>query len=494
MVGGACALVLLLFALSLLVPSAVAHAQATRPGLTGRESIDYVTGPVLGSGRIVGLGGAYTALALGSDGAAWTPAAYATRSLWALDWFQWDMTLDYSPAAFRDMVLDNSGRTGSRYNDFLFLTAGASVQAGAFGMGALVRMQDYRVGETGNLRLIIANYGAAYSLLDGQLQIGVAARTAALTITDGAGTSPVDFMGTGPEVGAALGLADKPYRVGVSARLAVRSDKANNVGVAAGLTLPRSLVLPAELQVGFAYQLGDRPLNRRFVNPHDVEKELRAKMLAARAQRLRDELARERQDERLRWSTATAPPGARMAAPTDESGEPGLSAEPRDRNFWLEELQARAQEERLLASALRAATRQREAEVKALPRRYLLLSAEAIFTGQTDNGIGLGAFVDQGSLLSQPVRTSGKNISLGLRLGAEGEPIQGRVKLRLGSYLEPSRFAGVPDRVHGTISTEVRLFAWNLLGLVDEFDLRIGASLDIAERYNNLGFGIGIWH
>src|SRR4051794_28796517 len=72
--------------LSLLVLANYASAQS-KPALTGRESIDLVPGPVLGSGRVVGLGGAYAALAVGADGAAWTPAAYATRVLWDLNWF-----------------------------------------------------------------------------------------------------------------------------------------------------------------------------------------------------------------------------------------------------------------------------------------------------------------------------------------------------------------------------------------------------------------------
>jgi len=89
-----------------------ASAQTKATPLTGSESIDLVSGPVVGSARVVGLGGAYTALAAGADGAAWTPAAYATRSLWYLSWFEFDLALDYSPALFHNLVFEGVAHSG----------------------------------------------------------------------------------------------------------------------------------------------------------------------------------------------------------------------------------------------------------------------------------------------------------------------------------------------------------------------------------------------
>ena len=66
-------------------------------------------------------------------------------------------------------------------------------------------------------------------------------------------------------------------------------------------------------------------------------------------------------------------------------------------------------------------------------------------------------------------------------------------KLRAGTYFEPSRFeAGY--RVHATLGTDVRLFSWDLFGLLDEFTFSAGAAADVAERYLNAGVGIGLWH
>jgi hypothetical protein len=117
-----------------------------------------------------------------------------------------------------------------------------------------------------------------------------------------------------------------------------------------------------------------------------------------------------------------------------------------------------------------------------------LISTELFAIGPTDDGVGLESF------LSQRRQTSGEYVSFGARVGVEGEPIAGYVKMRAGSYLEPSRFAGVGYRVHGTLGTDLRLFSWDLFGLVDEFTVRLGASADVAERYLNVGFGFGMWH
>ena len=47
----------------------------------------------------------------------------------------------------------------------------------------------------------------------------------------------------------------------------------------------------------------------------------------------------------------------------------------------------------------------------------------------------------------------------------------------------------------GSESTDLlALFSWDLFDLVDEFTLRLGTSADVAERYVNLGVGLGIWH
>jgi hypothetical protein len=52
----------------------------------------------------------------------------------------------------------------------------------------------------------------------------------------------------------------------------------------------------------------------------------------------------------------------------------------------------------------------------------------------------------------------------------------------------------VSYRVHATLGMDVRLFSWDLFGLLDEFTLSVGAAADVAERYLNAGLGVGLWH
>src|SRR5262249_5905979 len=153
-----------------------------------------------------------------------------------------------------------------------------------------------------------ANYGGGYMFAEGQLVIGGGARTAVLQITDRTSQNTlVDVGGTSPEIGGVLQLAGQPFRIGLAARMPVQSGRISEVR-AAGKTLPRQIRLPWELQAGVAFQLGDRPLNRKWINPHDVDERLRNEMLARRSARSREQLRRETLARQLALADASAPP------------------------------------------------------------------------------------------------------------------------------------------------------------------------------------------
>jgi hypothetical protein len=239
--------------------------------------------------------------------------------------------------------------------------------------------------------------------------------------------------------------------------------------------------LPWEAQAGFAWQLGSRPLNARWVNPRDDKARWRAQLRKARERRARQQFERELLDERLSLAQQRTPPQW-------ASGKLRAPAQPRDPQWQQDELVRRRQEDRELEQRLLHAQRARERAVRELSRRFLLLSADAIVVGPTENGVGLESF------LAQERQTSGADATLGLRAGAEGEPVADWVKMRAGTYLEPSRFAGVSYRVHATTGFDVRLFTWDLFGLLEDFTVLFGASADVAERYLNVGVGLGLWH
>ena len=158
-----------LLACGFVLSGSIAYAQPAGDLEDDAFNIDLVTGPIVGSGRIVGLGGAYTALANGIDGAPWSPVAYAARTQWETDYFEWDVTVDYAPGAFKNTDFDNNGKTGFTYTNFVFASFGLRFDFDGLGFGGLARVQDYNIGDETDLTLWTVSYGAAYSLLEGQL-------------------------------------------------------------------------------------------------------------------------------------------------------------------------------------------------------------------------------------------------------------------------------------------------------------------------------------
>jgi hypothetical protein len=81
------------------------------------------------------------------------------------------------------------------------------------------------------------------------------------------------------------------------------------------------------------------------------------------------------------------------------------------------------------------------------------------------------------------------------RLGLESEVVQRILKLRAGSYYEPALVAEARSRIHGTGGFDVRLFEWDVFGLVRPFDYwQLSVGADGARNYLNTSFSIGFWH
>jgi hypothetical protein len=117
--------------------------------------------------------------------------------------------------------------------------------------------------------------------------------------------------------------------------------------------------------------------------------------------------------------------------------------------------------------------------------RAVTLAADLLLTGSTSNGYGLEAFG------MQQLQRSGASIAVSLRAGAELEWLPGVLRVRGGSYWEPSRFDGVAGRVHVTIGAELAVLEFHLFG---RRRLQLTFTEDIASRYSNTGIAIGFWH
>jgi hypothetical protein len=122
-------------------------------------------------------------------------------------------------------------------------------------------------------------------------------------------------------------------------------------------------------------------------------------------------------------------------------------------------------------------------------RFYVLVSAELALLQGTRGHAGFEQYWSLGE-----GRSLG-GVIFSPRLGAESEVVPNILKLRLGSYYEPPLIEGVEGRIHGTGGLDVRLFDWNVFGLLGRENYwRFSVAADRARDYLNTVVSIGFWH
>lgn len=422
----------------------------------GGYVLEYAPGVVAGTSRIRGLGGAFTALASGVDAIPWNPAAYASRELWENDWFEWELGLGLSFAVIGNDYFNSGSPLRDVSPDVLFADLGFRMQFADLGVGGLLKMQSITISEgsesTGiDLLLSTFHAGGGYQLLDGQLVLGLGLRAALLSASDPTGVELVSFSGIGFEVGGMLRLGDEPWRVGGAFRSTVRSqvDQVSEQATASGLVFPAEVSLPWELQAGFAYQFGERPLNQKW------HKKLHSRKSTAAV---------------LRECTQM---------PTEDLCPPEMVADPEA--F----MRLTTTEQRAAVYAHLELLREAYDDIEG---QYVLISTEVLLQGPTSNATNLEGFVSGRRI------NAGEDLTVSVRLGVEAEVIERWLRVRGGSYLEPSRVEGRSLRPHATLGFDLKLFTWDLFGLVEPFSLRLSTAGDLARDYLNLGASIGFWH
>ena len=121
------------------------------------------------------------------------------------------------------------------------------------------------------------------------------------------------------------------------------------------------------------------------------------------------------------------------------------------------------------------------------PAGSWLVTAQLDFISATESTVPLSAFVDlrvQTGL--QEAELVGRDSYLSPHLGAEHDTIPGRLRSRVGTFLEPSPFRGRQPRVHVTGGLEVFLY--------DYWDKwSVSTSVDFAQHYYNVGLSVGFW-
>lgn len=432
---------------------------------------------------MTGVGGAYIASAEDTEGAAVNSAAPAVRDAYSTSWFDYDLGIGISfPGAFSNTDFDNHGDNANlpaghaSAGAFTNVTLGGTLQFGALGVAATGDLQQFDVsGGSGasSLTLQIGRWKAlgAYALLDGQLVVGGGARIITMQIQQAGTGTLLTMTGVGPEVGGLLMPTGHPWRIGAAARGPTTGatlgtgnvTEQNGVQSAGGLVLPDSITQPWEIEAGIAFQLGPRPINPGWENPHDQEAELRG------------EIERDRSKRAVRDATALA------VAPDPERA--GLAAQ----QAAAERAVRSIEDEHLSEESDRLRTI-RKARYANWPREKILLLASVLMTGPSSNAVSIEGFLDQ------RVESVGQGPTYTPRLGLEGEPLIDRMLLRTGTYLEPSRYAGSHPRQHITFGADIHLFPLTFWGLLPAADWKLGLFVDLAPRYQNAGFAIGNWH
>jgi hypothetical protein len=450
--------------LAALVLGVLAPALASAQLTTNNYNIDLFTSPVLGPGRIVGMGGAHVAIASGIDGAVYNPVGYAERLEKEIKFFAFDITGGiWLGGLFRNYDFDNNGGRKISSADTLQVTLGTRFQFAQFGVGAsallrLYRLKDQSGHAVSDVGILTVRAGAGYAFLDGGLVIGAAMVYTAFDISKvgssqtfdpsriASNQSLVSFTGYGAEIGALVRPKRERYRAGAVFRTPIQSKASHDDSTtgddglerAQGFVVPSGVHVPWEVDLGFAYQFGERRANVPWRNTRDLRRELRMQILNGTYQ------------PPPTYGEAPYPP---LPADLDKAVDAAIE------NYNESERRLRRHQ----------------------PRRYVLLAADFLVYGKTPNGQSISGF------LSQTPERSGDHVAYSVRVGAESEIWQDRMKVRLGTYLEPSRVSAKYYRPHGTLGVEARLFdfwGWSARGT---------ATVDGAPRYFNWGLALGLW-
>lgn len=460
------------------------------PLTTSDYALDLFHGPVFAGSRVTGLAGAYVAISEDVDGDLQNPAAPAVRPFFSYSYFDYWIGFGLTfPAALSDQDFFNSGSKTNIANppdSFVFFTPALNLQWGEFGIGFNLEMQQYALSppptdEEEPPPAILATIPTthiqlAHGFLHNQLVLGVGARLVSMWVSEKRrGRTVFSSNGSGMELGAVYKPEGQPFRFGAAFRTAIRTEPSYTTELlpdedgdliitnpsGSQTFLPEAVAFPWDLNIGAAWQFGSRALNPPWRTPNELgERE-------TLQHRLR-QLDRER--ERDAALAAAKTPAERLEI----------------KHSYLEQ---QRRDDEALASILENVRRNIELGLLAMNRFYVQVSVSLLISGPVDEAVGVE------SLVSQVVNRSGQKTVLSPRLGIESGVIPTLLKVRVGTYLEPTRFEGSKARLHGTLGLDIKLIRWNVFGLwPDDYIWRLGLGADVSSRYYTWGLTIGGWY
>ncbi len=411
------------------------------------SSADYRVDPsstvVQGTPRVIGLAGAYVGIAEGFHGGQYNAASSAHRTLDSLKHVDTNFGASASIPAWVPGSNYFNGPAFEGSESLSILSVASNVQIGHFGVGLSAEAQHYSLDSQEDAgfstREFRGNFGTlslnlARAAHDRSWILGAGPVVSGVSLRSSA-NSVFSASGLGGQVGILLKPVRRPVRLGANFRTPLyqlsRLGTDSRREERSSVYSPSQIYQPWQFSFGGAWQFGSAVLNPRWIDPR-----------ALRTTRL----------EQRGLSEETA---------SDEE---------------LEEVKKEV--ERFLR-----ARRERS------QRFGLLVSLQLTLVGpsrQTVNVVSVSGRETQ-TLKTIPV--------LSPRLGFESPVLPGRLTLRAGTYLEPSRARLGKSRVHGTCGFDLKLFEWGLFGLFPEgTGWRLSLAFDRAHDYLNSAVGIGTWH
>ncbi len=470
-----------------------AHAAGTigpngSPIATSNYALDLYQGPIFAGARVTGLGGAYVAISEDVDGDLQNPAAPAVRPFFSYSHFDYWLGFGLTfPATLQNVDFFNSGSKTHITNppdSFVFFTPSVNLQFGELGIGLSLETQQYALStpsadgataSTFNVTIPTTHLQFAYGLDHNQLVLGVGARFLSMSVRDAERQSAgFKSSGSGLEFGMVWKPENRPLRLGFSYRTAIRTEASYTEGLlpnsdgdvtvsnaGSSYYLPKAVAFPWDVNFGFAVQFGARPFNPPWrTNDELIEHE----NLEHRLRQLDREQARDH---------------ALYEARTEAERKRILDRYAR----------AQAGDDAALERALLAAKWRIERDLLKMNRFYVQVAASMIISGPVEDAVGVE------SLMTQTVNRSGQKTVISPRLGIESGVIPNYLKLRAGTYVEPTRFEGSSPRTHLTAGLDLKLLIWNVFGLwPDDYMWRLGLGADVAHRYNTWGITIAGWY
>ena len=238
-------------------------------GRAQAQTLDLYQGTVIGSPRIVAMGG--TAAAVSDDMTATlaTPAAMAFRPPGATGWWDWDFYVD-SLLASRDTDLTNSGLPASPDRPVTAYAGGACMYFGKWGIALSSAGVEYglppAIADSPPMTMMVAasQLTVGRPFLDGRLGVGVSLAAGELSIKQDA-TTLFDMTAASFAGGVSLRLPGKPWRAGVFGQLPqISGDVTNNCADPTscnGFVPPTAGKMPWQLGGGFAWRFGPTEWN-----------------------------------------------------------------------------------------------------------------------------------------------------------------------------------------------------------------------------------------